>query len=474
MVKKRSILFLILLVFSGLAIINPASAQSNKISGYILDSNGHGLAGAQIIFNSLDATVGNSDNSGYYEVYAPAAAYHINVWPPFDSNYVFYDQSYFLVDGAITKNITLTSGYKVSGYISDYSGNPISGARFALDSFVAGWYSISSGYYFTTAPAGTYTLTAQPRTGPTFTSYSESNIVLNGNVVKNITVATPTSTPTPSPTLAPTPTPQPTQSPTQTPAPTTYVTPTPTKSPTPTSSLPSSQISITTDTEANTVGSKLDIAGVLSDKNGNALADRTVVLSYAVGSSSSWTQIGSGKTNSSGQYSIQWLIAASGTFSLKAEWSGDQQYTGSSKATTLSFLPYQDQKVFFVESNSTVTALSFNSSSLVFDFSVTGSSNTKGYVKITVDKTLVPNVNGITVYMDGNKLVSTVTSANGYWIIGFDYSHSTHQVAVNLNDQTVPEFPALLALALIFGLVTAAVVVTKRKHTFEKGGLLLT
>jgi len=201
----------------------------------------------------------------------------------------------------------------------------------------------------------------------------------------------------------------------------------------------------------------------LSDKNGNALADRTVILSYAVGSSSSWTQIGSGKTNSAGEYSIQWLIEASGTFSLKAEWSGDQQYAGSSKATTLSFLPYQDQKVFFVESNSTVTALSFNSTSLTLSFSVTGASNTKGYVKITVDKTMAPNMNGITIYMDGNKLESTVTSTNDYWIISFDYSHSTHQVLVNLNDKaSVPEFPALLAIALIFGLVTAAVLVIKR------------
>jgi hypothetical protein len=79
MAKMLSLFFLILLVFSGLAILSPASARSNKISGYILDSNGHGLAGAQIIFNNLDATVGNSDNSGYYEVYAPSAAYHINV-----------------------------------------------------------------------------------------------------------------------------------------------------------------------------------------------------------------------------------------------------------------------------------------------------------------------------------------------------------------------------------------------------------
>ena len=309
MAKMLSMVFLILIAFSGLAIVNPANAQSShKISGYISDANGHGLGGAQIIFNVLDVPVVTSDNSGHYEVNAPAGTYHINVWPPFDSNYIFYDQPVFIVDSDIIKNITLTSGYKVSGYITDFSGTPISGARFALNNFVAGWYSNYMGYYFTTAPAGTYTLTAQPRTGPTFVSYSESNIVLNGNIVKNITVATQTSTPTPSPT------PPPTQTPVQTPM------PTPNKTPTPTPTLPSTQISLSTTTGANTVGSKLDVNGKLADKNGNALTDKTVILSYAVGNYASWTQIGSGKTNSTGEYSIQWLIGGSGTFSLKAEW----------------------------------------------------------------------------------------------------------------------------------------------------------
>jgi hypothetical protein len=58
MAKMLSMVFLILITFSGLAIVNPVIAQSShKIYGFISDANGHGLGGAQIIYNVLDVPV---------------------------------------------------------------------------------------------------------------------------------------------------------------------------------------------------------------------------------------------------------------------------------------------------------------------------------------------------------------------------------------------------------------------------------
>src|SRR3990172_9873251 len=95
------------------------SGSSFKISGYILDANGHGIGGANIIFN-VPFIVPSvwSDSSGYYVISAPAGTYHVNVWPPFDSSYINYDEPGFTVVSDISKNLTLYSGYKVSGYIS--------------------------------------------------------------------------------------------------------------------------------------------------------------------------------------------------------------------------------------------------------------------------------------------------------------------------------------------------------------------
>jgi hypothetical protein len=212
-VKSLQAVFVIVVVVSGFSIagiLQSGLVQGStlfKMSGYILDSDGHGIAGANIIFNVPDIVPSvHSDSSGYYVISAPAGTYHINVWPPFDSNYINYDEPGFVVASDLTKNITLASGYKVSGYITDSSGAPAVGAsvlfRDSVNTFGSGWFSNSEGYYFLSVPAGTYTIKAHPRTGnyysgPTtdFPTYYEYNFTVNSDTVKNITIgdSSPTS-----------------------------------------------------------------------------------------------------------------------------------------------------------------------------------------------------------------------------------------------------------------------------------------
>jgi hypothetical protein len=473
-VKSLLAAFLIAIVVSGFSLAGitrfglAQGSTSFKISGYILDSSGHGIAGAYIIFNDVSIPSVSTNYSGYYLMLAPAGTYHVNVWPPFDSNFINYDEPGFVVGSDMTKNITLSSGCKVSGYISNSSGTPMVGAAVLFSSngkiYGSGWFTTYLGYYFLSVPAGTYTIDAHPQTrfnpnytGPVtdFPTYYEYNFVVNSDTIKNITVGTPAPTPPPTST----PTPIPTQNPTPTPA--------------PTPTLPSTLISISTDASSYQVGSALNIKGILSDQNGNPLNDKTVTLSYAIGNSASWFEIGSGKTNSAGEYSIQWLIEASGTFNLKAEWAGNANYLGSENSTTLCFLPYQEQKVFFVESNSTITGLDFNSNSLALGFTVSGPTGTKGYTKATIAKSLAPDFAGFTVSLDGKQIDCTVTSSEEYWIIAFTYSHSSHQVTINLSSdaktsQTPPADSTILfaILAIILtGSILALIIFRRARKT---------
>jgi hypothetical protein len=471
MKKMRLIAFLMVILIgytlgisSNLQMARGDSSPSTfKISGYILDSKGKGVAGAEIIFNvpSIVPSV-YSDYSGYYEISAPAGTYHINVWPPYDSNFIYYDQPSFAVGADMSKNITLLTGYKVSGYVTDSNGTPVTGAVVLLNNFGSGWFSNYMGYYFLSVPAGTYTINAHPRTGynyssPTtnFPTYYEYNFIVNSNTIKNITVGSPTPTATP-PTS--TPTPIPTQNPTPTPVPTPI--------------LPSTLISISTDASSYQVGSTLNVKGRLSDQNGATLNNKTVILSYSVADSPSWYQIGSDKTNTQGEYNIQWVILASGTFNIKVEWAGDTNNGGAENSTTFSFLPYQKQNVFCVESNSTVTGLAFNSTSFTLDFAVSGPTGTTGYTKVTIAKTLAPNFTGITVLLDGKELNSTVLSSNDYWIVTFIYHHSTHQVTINLSNNAkgstnpttqVPELRLFLAVVFVVVLTAVAFVFVRRR-----------
>jgi len=154
--------------------------------------------------------------------------------------------------------------------------------------------------------------------------------------------------------------------------------------------------------------------------------------------------MGSCQTDNDGNYNVQWVNTASGPFIIKAEWTGNETYSGTSNSTTLSFLPYQDQQVFYVESNSTVSALAFNSTSMQLSFTVSGPSGTTGYVKATIAKSLLTNAQNVRVYIDENQLQYAVTSTPNSWVLTFNYFHSTHQIRIVMAPNTASSAPGFL------------------------------
>jgi hypothetical protein len=222
--------------------------------------------------------------------------------------------------------------------------------------------------------------------------------------------------------------------------------PTHTSHPYPVPPPPPAHISIAADTSTLTVGSAVDINGKLLGVNDSAIgANKTIIFSYSVDSGNSWYPVGSARTNQQSQYSIQWVPQASGIFSLKTEWSGDENYTGASNTTTLCLLPYEDQKVFCVESNSTITDLDFSSVNHTLAFAVSGPSGTTGYTKVAIAKSLVADATTITATVDGKTVNYTISEANSNWIMEFTYSHSTHQVSINLAGQEAEKEPTAAA-----------------------------
>jgi hypothetical protein len=125
--------------------------------------------------------------------------------------------------------------------------------------------------------------------------------------------------------------------------------------------------------------------------------------------------------------------------------------------------------VFLVESNSTVTALAFNSTSSEFSFTVSGSSGTTGYVKTTIAKNLTTNPENIKVYLDDNQLNYTVTSNVDSWQLTFNYHHSTHTISIVFAaESAVPEFSWLMILLLFFSILFFVVLIRQRKVSWAK------
>jgi cell division septation protein DedD len=229
--------------------------SSYKIEGYIKDASGVPIAEAYLIFNNFSIPSIQTNQQGYYSLNAPAGTYRLDVFPPNDSRFINYWESYN-INKAETKNITLFTGYKISGYVVNASGSPMVGAAVLLKLnntviYGSGFFTNQEGYYYVNAPPGTYTIDAHPQTAydphyqwecTYFKTYTETGFVISGDLTRNITVNLTPPTPTPTPTTTPTPTQQPTATPKPTPEsqatpqPTATASPTlkPTATPTPT------------------------------------------------------------------------------------------------------------------------------------------------------------------------------------------------------------------------------------------------
>ena len=224
-------------------------------------------------------------------------------------------------------------------------------------------------------------------------------------------------------------------------------------------------ISISTSATSSLIGYTVNINGALSDAYGNAIGNEPVVLYYALPAVSGLFIITSTTTDNNGQYSAQWIPTATGAFSIVAEWTGNMTYSPASSNVTLNSIPAMNQYVFSVESNSTITGLAFNTTSQELSFTASGPSGTTGYAKVTIAKSLVSNITNIRVYLDNNQTDYSITSTDDSWLLTFNYTHSTHNVAVDLNVATVPEFPSFLILPLFFiTTLLSALIYRKRRQ----------
>jgi peptidoglycan/xylan/chitin deacetylase (PgdA/CDA1 family)/PKD repeat protein len=91
------------------------------------------------------------------------------------------------------------------------------------------------------------------------------------------------------------------------------------------------------------------------------------------------------------------------------------------------------EDIFSVASNSTVSDMSFNSTSLELGFTVAGPSGTTGLTRVTIAKTLVANITNLKVFLDGTQLQYSTTETGDSWVVSFTYTHSTHYITLALN-----------------------------------------
>ena len=162
---------------------------------------------------------------------------------------------------------------------------------------------------------------------------------------------------------------------------------------------------------------------------------------------------------------------ATGNYLLNATWVGNLNYPQATAIFNVAITPANSQGFFSITTNSTMSQLNFDSAAKQLSFTVSGPSGTTGYLDIYIPKSLISNIDGLTVNLDGNKIPYTVKSAGDCWLVSFTYHHSTHQITLELNSSAASKgnlvtqawFAYVLAALVVFAVAAAAVVAWQKK-----------
>jgi hypothetical protein len=248
----------------------------------------------------------------------------------------------------------------------------------------------------------------------------------------------------------------------------------PNPNPNPTSiPLATATLDVSCQSSASYSNFKVEIKGALT-ANGVGISNVPVLLAYSVNDGNSWVDLTTTGTDNSGNFAAVWFPTASGTYLLNAQWNGNSTFSDADTTINFAILPYQEQSVFSVSSNSTVSAFAFNSTIQELSFSVSGPSNTTGYVDIYVPKSLINDVSNLKIFLDENPLPYSTESQSDSWLLSFTYHHSIHQVTINLGSASSPSFMrSQLGELFVVGVVITAFAITSvvlllRKHKKQK------
>lgn len=241
---------------------------------------------------------------------------------------------------------------------------------------------------------------------------------------------------------------------------------------TPTSTAPNLETPILTfftDSSAALVGYKLRMNGSLNYANGTGISGANLELSYSVTNGETWNAISSITTVEGGQYVGEWMPAATGNYMLCLSYGGNMSLNLSATAiySTLAVVSAEENYVFSVVSNSTVSDLVFNSTDKILSFIVNGPTGTTGYTEVVIGKGLISNINDLKLSLDDNPADYVTTSTETTYVLHLTYHHSTHRVSIALSATPFNQPPlttplSIGILTLILALATARILL--RKH----------
>jgi len=138
-------------------------------------------------------------------------------------------------------------------------------------------------------------------------------------------------------------------------------------------------------------------------------------------------------SDNNGNFLAVWLPSVTGNYLLMAEWAGNANYAETSTVINFAVLPFGEQSVFSVTSNSTISALAFNSTNGELDFTVSGPQDTTGYCDVYIPTSLISDISALTLFLNGNPISYNVESLGNAWLVSFSYPTGANEVTIGMN-----------------------------------------
>ncbi len=212
------------------------------------------------------------------------------------------------------------------------------------------------------------------------------------------------------------------------------------------------------------VGILVTISGqVIIETTGVPVREALIYIHYSNDHGISWHALTAQYSDEQGYYSFQWIPTATGQYLLKASLGLNDYLMPEENTVSMGVARATGNEVFSVQSNSILSALNFNSVTKELTFTVSGDSGTSGHTRVMISKQLVENGTDVLLSFDGAPIHYNLSSHDTYWVLEFNYSHSSHQIGVILPASSVdtipPEntSPAEEASSLMFGVLFLAV-----------------
>ncbi len=97
-----------------------------------------------------------------------------------------------------------------------------------------------------------------------------------------------------------------------------------------------------------------------------------------------------------------------------------------------------NNKTLTIDSNSTITEPAFDSSKQILSFTASGLTGTSGYIRVFFADNFAANPQCAHVFVDGQHVTYYSVHMVGGWLLSFNYTHSTHNIAINFGLENEP------------------------------------